>query len=183
MDSNGNSAIKVNTFIIIYYYHYYYNYNYYCKKIQEGWNTSNIASSANFYWNYRNIGKLKYSEPALRPPNWVFLGVLKLPLVHFCFVVCITECLLQRNYCSHGHLYKFNQSDNIKITIHNKKVGCQSQLLQRNINNRDQNQPVRQPTDVTFWTRQRKPTWFLRGLLEYWLRGDKHNIAYIFYLT
>ena len=90
LDSNGNSAIKVNTFIIIYYYHYYYYYNYYCKKIQEEWNTSNIASSANFYWNYRNIGKLKYREPALRPPNWVFLGVLKLPLVRFCFVVCVS---------------------------------------------------------------------------------------------
>ena len=172
----------MNTFIIIYYYHYYYYYNYYCKKIQEGWNTSNIASSANFYWNYRNR-KIKIQWTRLKTTQ---LGVswcsqTTVGSLLFCGL-CITECLLQRNYCSHGHLYKFNQSDNIKITIHTKKVGCQSQLLQRNINNRDQNQPVRQPTDVTFWTRQRKPTWFLRGLLEYWLRGDKHNIAYIFYL-
>ena len=69
----------------------------------------------------------------------------------------------------------------MKITIHTKKVGCQSQLLQSNINNRDQNQPVRQPTDVTFEPAKENlhDSWEVCWSAD---RGDKHNIAYIFYL-
>ena len=48
----------------------------------------------------------------------------------------------QCEYYNHGLLDKVDQSDYRKITIHSKKVSCQSSLLRNEINNMDQHQLI-----------------------------------------